>query len=207
MAWDGSGNFQRGYTSVGWVTDRDASTKILATRHDTNDNDLATGIAACLTKNGESKPSADFKPGADATYAFGSSILRWLRLWISESIKFVGSSYTTTLGFTAPTATRAITLPDADGALITDVTVLIENYPWAMSTSGGTAAKPDNIIYANGTQRVKEAITWGTTGGATDNPVTIVYSYSSNSGGAYTTIKTQTVTYDVDANVTGTSWV
>jgi len=206
MAWDGNGNFQRTYTAVGWVTDRDAATKILATRHDTNDNDIATGIAACLTKNGESKPSADFKPGTDAAYAFGSSVLRWLRLWLSESIKFVGASYTTTLGFTAPTATRAITLPDADGALITDVTALIENYPWALSTSGGTAAQPANIIYANGVQRVKQAITWGTTLGATDNPESIIYSYSSDSGNNYTVIKTETITYDTDANVTQTAW-
>jgi hypothetical protein len=206
MAWDGNGNFQRTYTSVGWVTDRDALTKILATRHDTNDNDMATGIAACLTKNGESKPTADFKPGTDATYAFGSSVARWLRLWLSESIKFVGASFTTTLGFVAPTATRSITIPDADGTLITDVTALIENYPWAMSTSGGTEDMPANIIYANGTQRVKEAITWGVAAGATDNPETIVYSYSSDSGNNYTVIKTETIAYTAAGNVTTTAW-
>ena len=39
-------------TSI-WQQDRDAGTKIVADRHDTNDNDLATGINTCITKDGQ----------------------------------------------------------------------------------------------------------------------------------------------------------
>ena len=55
MGWSG-GTFTRTNgthtgTSV-WQQDRDAGTKIVADRHDTNDNDLATGINTCITKTG-----------------------------------------------------------------------------------------------------------------------------------------------------------
>jgi hypothetical protein len=56
MGWSG-GTFTRTNgthtgTSV-WQQDRDAGTKIVADRHDTNDNDLATGINTCITKDGQ----------------------------------------------------------------------------------------------------------------------------------------------------------
>jgi hypothetical protein len=55
MGWSG-GTFTRtngthSGTSV-WQQDRDAGTKIVADRHDTNDNDLATGINSCINKDG-----------------------------------------------------------------------------------------------------------------------------------------------------------
>ena len=55
MGWSG-GTFTRTNgthtgTSV-WQQDRDAGTKIVADRHDTNDNDLATGINSCINKDG-----------------------------------------------------------------------------------------------------------------------------------------------------------
>jgi hypothetical protein len=55
MGWSG-GTFTRTNgthtgTSV-WQQDRDAGTKIVADRHDTNDNDLATGINTCINKTG-----------------------------------------------------------------------------------------------------------------------------------------------------------
>jgi hypothetical protein len=55
MGWSG-GTFTRTNgvhtgTSI-WQQDRDAGTKIVADRHDTNDNDLATGINSCINKDG-----------------------------------------------------------------------------------------------------------------------------------------------------------
>lgn len=62
MAWNGSGTFSRTngvHTGTGvWADDKAAGAKILASRHDTHDQDVATGINACLTKNGENTPSA-----------------------------------------------------------------------------------------------------------------------------------------------------
>lgn len=81
MAWNGSGTFSRtNGTHTGsttWVRDRDAGAYILAGRHDLHDQDLADGIGACLTKNNETKPTADFRPNADATYDLGSASLTW----------------------------------------------------------------------------------------------------------------------------------
>lgn len=56
MAWNGSGVFARIHN---WVSDRDNSIKITAPRHDEEDNNLANGIQACLTKNGENSPTAN----------------------------------------------------------------------------------------------------------------------------------------------------
>lgn len=62
MAWNGSGTYTRtNGTHTGaavWADDKTAGAKILASRHDTHDQDVATAINACLTKNGENSPSA-----------------------------------------------------------------------------------------------------------------------------------------------------
>jgi len=79
-------------------------------------------------------------------------------------------------------------------------------FGWPLTVSGGTAEQPATLTYANGTERVKAAITWGTTGGEAGNPTVVVYSYSANSGGAYDTIGTKTITYDGSGNVTATTW-
>ena len=92
MAWDGSGNFTRDNgTNSGsetWQDDAAAGTKIRADRHDTHDQDLADGVAACLTKNNESKPTADFVPNADATYDLGSSSAGWTNAYLTGDVVF-----------------------------------------------------------------------------------------------------------------------
>ena len=81
MAWDGSGNFTRtNGTQSGAVTWADADAagnNITTSQHDTHDEDLADGIAACLTKNNESKPTATFAPNANASYDIGTTALKW----------------------------------------------------------------------------------------------------------------------------------
>lgn len=80
MAWNGSGTFTRtngansGATT--WTQDRDGAVKITASRHDTHDQDLATGINACLAKNGENAMTGnlnlgtnDITNGGDATFS------------------------------------------------------------------------------------------------------------------------------------------
>lgn len=62
MPWS-AGVFTRYYGSTGWVDDRDAATKILATRHDTHDQDLGDGINACLKKDGTNAASANLDIG------------------------------------------------------------------------------------------------------------------------------------------------
>ena len=55
MGWSGDTFTRTNGTHTGtsvWQQDRDAGTKIVADRHDTNDNDLATGINTCINKTG-----------------------------------------------------------------------------------------------------------------------------------------------------------
>lgn len=62
MPWS-AGTYARLYGAAGWVDDRDAGTKILATRHDSHDQDLADGINACLKKDGTNAATADLNAG------------------------------------------------------------------------------------------------------------------------------------------------
>lgn len=63
MAWNGSGQFTRnnGSASGGdvWNQDKIAARQITATLHDTHDEDLATGLENCVTRDGQNSPSAD----------------------------------------------------------------------------------------------------------------------------------------------------
>jgi hypothetical protein len=77
---------------------------------------------------------------------------------------------------------------------------------WNGTPSGGTADQPAVITHSKGTERIRETITWGSTGGATGNPQVILYEYSSNSGTSYDTIGTLTYTFDASGNVTAWAW-
>jgi hypothetical protein len=58
--WDGNGNFTRNYD---WTDDRDSAIKVQASRFDTEHDNFATGIQACLAKNGENAATADLNLG------------------------------------------------------------------------------------------------------------------------------------------------
>jgi hypothetical protein len=62
MPW-AAGTFSRLYGPAGWVADRQNGTKILATRHDDHDEDLATGINNALAKDGTNAATADISMG------------------------------------------------------------------------------------------------------------------------------------------------
>lgn len=56
MPFDGSGNFTR---AMNWVADATAGIKILSSRHDTEDNNFASGLSNVICKDGQSSPTAD----------------------------------------------------------------------------------------------------------------------------------------------------
>lgn len=56
MPFDGSGNFNR---VMNWVSDATAGIKVVATRHDSEDDNLAAGLSNTLTKDGQSQPTAN----------------------------------------------------------------------------------------------------------------------------------------------------
>jgi hypothetical protein len=63
MGWSG-GTYTKGNNSTGgWTGDASLGIGIEAGRHDTQDDDFATGINACLTKDGTNSPSANLPMG------------------------------------------------------------------------------------------------------------------------------------------------
>jgi hypothetical protein len=79
-------------------------------------------------------------------------------------------------------------------------------YGFNLAVSGGTADQPALLTYSKGTEKIKAALTWGTTGGEAGNITVVAYSYSADSGSTWATIGTKTITYDANANVTATTW-
>lgn len=117
--WNGAGTFTR--TAAQWQNDAASGILIQADRHDNNDQGLATGINACLAKNGENAftgttGSTAFRGAVDNTSDLGSTSLRWRNLYAGTSVVFQGASFATTVT-AAPTANRAIALPDLAGTV------------------------------------------------------------------------------------------
>jgi hypothetical protein len=76
---------------------------------------------------------------------------------------------------------------------------------WNYSTSGGTADKPDQILYTKGSEVIRMSLTWGTTGGEADNVTQMALDYSLD-GVSYDSMGTQTISYDSSSNVTAINW-
>lgn len=63
MVWSG-GTYNKGNNATGgWVGDEGLGIGIEATRHDTQDNDFASGINSCLNKEGQNTPTANLPMG------------------------------------------------------------------------------------------------------------------------------------------------
>lgn len=142
MAWNGSGAFTRVRGAASWVADKLAATKILATLHDTNDQDLATGINACITRDNQAKPTADFRAVTTATYSLGSAALAWVNVWLSTGLKILESGFTLTVTPDTLSVDRALKFPNEDGLLATRA--------YADSVAAG-ALPPGSIIAYGGT--------------------------------------------------------
>lgn len=80
MAFNGSGTFNRTNgvnTGSGlWQQDRDDATNILSTRHDTHDQDFADGLTNCVTKDGQTTPTANLPMGGFAHTNVAAATLR-----------------------------------------------------------------------------------------------------------------------------------
>ncbi|MGI9345516.1 MAG: hypothetical protein ACR2PW_04545 [Gammaproteobacteria bacterium] len=76
MPWS-SGSFSRtDGTRTGatvWAQAKAAAVKIIAVDHDTHDQDLATGINTCLTKDGQNSPSANLPMGGNIHTGVGNA--------------------------------------------------------------------------------------------------------------------------------------
>ena len=77
---------------------------------------------------------------------------------------------------------------------------------WPMEASGPSEEEPTQLLYSKGTEKLKLTLVWGTVAGADGNVASILYEYSSDTGGSYETMGTKTFTYDTSGNVTATGW-
>jgi hypothetical protein len=57
-----------------WASNRDAGTKIVASRHDTHDQDLATGINSCLNKDGSNAATGALNMGSQKITALADGV-------------------------------------------------------------------------------------------------------------------------------------
>ena len=94
MGWDGNGNFVRtDGTRTGanvFAQQKTADVNVNAALHDAHANDIATGLEACLNRDGENSPSTDIPMGSNAFTglaagtAAGESV-RWEQFFSAES--------------------------------------------------------------------------------------------------------------------------
>lgn len=117
MAWSG-GTFIRTngvYTgSQVWQNDLSANIKIVASRHDTHDLDLANGINACLHKGGQNSATANISMGG----------FKFTNVADGSAATDTASYGQTITAATYNTATKLLTLTRASG----DITVTLTPY-------------------------------------------------------------------------------
>ena len=87
-----------------------------------------------------------------------------------------------------------------------DLVVTGASFGWTTTASGGTPEQRTTVVRANGVERLRSAITWGTTGGEEGNVIRVDYSYSLDSGSTYEAIGYVVNTYDVDGNFVSQAW-
>ncbi len=155
MAWNGSGVFTRtNGTNTGqetWQDDKAVAIKIRADRHDTHDQDLAEGIAACLTQNNESKPTAHFLPKVTDSYNLGSATYKWGDIHSSGDIAAAGTVCGVDLNAqaaiaTAATHVKAGNIQVPDGSVLNggiDLHTEVTENTWV--TVGPTGSGADHI--------------------------------------------------------------
>lgn len=77
---------------------------------------------------------------------------------------------------------------------------------WSSTYTGADMSKPTVFTYANGAQRRRITVVFGTNGGETGNVVSATYEASYDGGTSYNRIGAKTISYDAESNVTGTAW-
>lgn len=73
MPFDENGNFTRLYGKTGWQDDRDANTKILASRHDEDANDTADALNQVLLADGRKPAAGHLKMGGYRVSGLGDA--------------------------------------------------------------------------------------------------------------------------------------
>lgn len=101
MPWNGSGVFNRIFS---WVADKNAALDIIASRMDTDTNDIvANGLGNCITRDGQGQPIASIIPNTTNAYDLGSVSFTWRNGYFGGTLAVTG--HTTFEGVTSTGAT------------------------------------------------------------------------------------------------------
>lgn len=142
MAYNGTGTFVRIYS---WVTDAANGILVRADRMDTDTNDIANGLSNCITRDGQSPPTAAIPMGAQKITGLANGTAPQDATTVLQV--FTSPTFTTPV-LTSPTITGTITATGVTGAL--DLTN-------AASVSVPTATVGDNTTKAASTAFVQTA--------------------------------------------------
>lgn len=133
MGWSG-GTYTKGNAgSGGWTGDASLGIGIEAGRHDTQDNDFATGINTCLTKDGQNTPTANLPMGGYKHTGVGNASAADEYLSYGQLLDV--SKAVTTSG-TAPNYT--VTLTPAPSAYATGQIFAIRIHSALLTSAGAT---------------------------------------------------------------------
>jgi ribosomal protein S19 len=119
MAFDGSGTFNRVHD---WTDDRDASVNITASRVDAEADGFATGLTNCITKDGQTNPTANLKMNSNkhTGVAAGTALTDY-----ADVASVQKSSYLYALASGSPTV-YVVTLSPVPAAYTTGMTVIFK---------------------------------------------------------------------------------
>jgi hypothetical protein len=104
-----------------WAQDAAVPVNIIATRHDTHDQDIATGLNNCVTIDGLNPPSTNFPAKVDNSYSLGTPSFRWQTALLSGSLNlYNGATNLVQVAAGTLTASRTANFPDASGNVVID---------------------------------------------------------------------------------------
>jgi len=181
MGWDGSGGFDREHN---WVNDRDAAIDITASRMDAEFDNYATGLEACLNRNGENSPSANipmggFKFTGVAAASAAGEFLRYQQLINTQTIFVPAAGLRPTVsngsGFTGATETTS-GRPDIVGAPFDDTSQEYAQFQIAMPKQWNEGTITAQFFWTGSTASAT-GVVWGIQGVSCGDSDTIDVAY------------------------------
>ena len=98
MSFNGTGTFNRIYS---WVTDQANGILVRADRMDTDTNDIASGLSNCMTRDGQSPPTADIPMGSQKLTGLANGVAAQDATTVSQV--FTSPTFTTPYSAAMPT--------------------------------------------------------------------------------------------------------
>lgn len=174
MSWSGGTYTRSDGTYSGatvWLQNKNAGVKIVTTRHDLHDQDLATGINTCLTKDGQNTPTADLPMGGfrhtgvgtaqnRTQYFTGAQVADNAAQWCGTAVSTAGTMFSVSNTFAgtaltiglriqfistqASTASTYISVSGAGSALLAP-----SDGTSALATDGVGSGELVDVMYSN----------------------------------------------------------